>query len=97
MSEEMKIVELKEEDLEKVTGGTVITADIFYQCEDCHHSWHAATIQSPAYKDGVYPYIEYDVEKTCPACGYNKCYRYIATNPTTYDDVCEMIGLTPIN
>ena len=93
----MKIVELKEEDLEKVTGGTVITADIFYQCAGCGHGWHAATIQSAEYKDYYSYYTEYGVEKTCPACGFNRCHRYVATNPTTYGYVCEFLGLSTNN
>ena len=97
MSEENKIVELKEEELEKVSGGTVVTAYLFYQCGACSHGWHAATIQSPAYKDQSFYYLDCDVDKTCPVCGHNKCHRYIATNQTAYDYVCEALKLSTNN
>ena len=94
MSEEMKIVELKEEDLEKVTGGTVVTASLFYRCNKCGYRWLALTIQSSAYEDQLSYYFDPEVEKTCPECGKNNCMRFIATNSSAFAEVCKQLELS---
>ena len=94
MSEEKKVIELTDEELEKVSGGTVVTANLFYKCNNCNHSWHALTIQSSAYNEAGSIYFDDDVEKTCPECGNNKCSRYISTDPQGYADICEMLRLS---
>ena len=33
MLEEKKVIKLTDEDLEKVSGGIVVTANLFYQCK----------------------------------------------------------------
>ena len=93
MSEEKRVIELTEEDLEKVSGGTDVTVFIFYLCTHCGNGWFSGKITSPAYKDIPGYELEQNVTKTCPKCGKDNCNRYITTSNGGNESVCLELGI----